>query len=94
MLVGGVGCQIVIRRNDHSLNLGPVARAAQRIFEAKWERSGDRSLIVPVRRVLESMRHMQREVSERVAEVVRAIMARINLRITERAVTGEWHLER
>ena len=29
--------QIEIRRNDNSLNLGRIARAAQRIFEATWE---------------------------------------------------------
>ncbi len=86
--------QIEIRQNTHSLNLGRVARAAQRILEATWERSGDRSLIVPVWRVLESMRHMQRQISERVAEVVRAVRVRIELRAAERAVTRDWHLER
>ena len=57
-------------------------------------KSGDRSLILPVWRLVESMRHMQRQVSERVAEVVRAVRARIELRTTERAVTREWNLER
>jgi conjugative relaxase-like TrwC/TraI family protein len=86
--------QIEIRRDVHSLNLGRVALAAQRIFEATWEKSGDRSLIVPVWRLVESVRHMQRQVSERVAEVVRAVRARIELRTTERGVTRGWHLER
>jgi hypothetical protein len=86
--------QIEILRDAPSFNLGRVALAAQRIFEATWERSGDRSLIVPVWRLVESVRHMQRQISERVAEVVRAVRARIELRTTERAVTHEWHLER
>ena len=85
---------IEIRRDEHSLNLGRVALAAQRIFEATWERSGDRSWIFPVWRFVESARHMRRQASERVAEVVRAVRARIELRTTERAVTREWHLER
>jgi hypothetical protein len=78
----------------YSLNLGRVARAAQRVVEATWEKSGDRSLIVPVWRLVDSMRHMRREISERVAEVVRAVRARIERRTTERAVAREWHLER
>ena len=86
--------QIEIRRDEHSLNLGRVARAAQRIFEATWERPTNRSWIIPVWRLVQSMHHMQRQVSERVAEVVRAVRARIELRTTERAVTREWHLER
>lgn len=86
--------QIAILRDAPSLNLGRIARAAQRIFEATWERSGDRSLIVPFWRVLENMRHMQRQISERVAEVVRAVRARIEHRTKERAVVREWDISR
>jgi conjugative relaxase-like TrwC/TraI family protein len=86
--------QIEIRRDAPSLNLSRVAQAAQRIFEATWETSGDRPLTVPVWRLVESMRHMQRQVSERVAEVVRAVRARIELRTKERAVAREWDISR
>ena len=86
--------QIVIQRDAPSFNLGRVALAAQRIFEATRERSGDRSWTIPVWRLVESARHMQRQISERVAEVVRAVRVRIELRTTERTVTHDWHVER
>jgi conjugative relaxase-like TrwC/TraI family protein len=84
--------RIEIRRDGHSLNLRRVALAAQRIFDATWERSGDRFLIVPVWRVLERTRRTQRQISERVAEVVRAVRARIELRTTECAVVRKWDI--
>ena len=86
--------QIEIQRDKHSLNLGRVALAAQRIFEATRERSGDRSWIIPVWRFVESVRHIQRQVSERVAEVVRAVRARIEYSVNERAVVRTWDIGR
>lgn len=71
--------QIDVRRETRSLNLGHVARTAQRICEAAREMSTDRSLLFPVWRFVESMRQAQREVSQRVAEVVHSIRARIEL---------------
>lgn len=85
--------QIAIQRDAPSFNLGLVARSAQRLFEATWQESGDQSLTVPAWRLVDGMRHMQQQASERVAEVVRAVRARIELRIKERVVDREWHLE-
>jgi hypothetical protein len=84
--------QIKIRRDARSLNLGIVARAAQRTFEVAREMSSDRSLILPAWRLVESMRHMQRQISQRVAEVVRVVRARIQRRTRERAVAQEWDI--
>lgn len=86
--------QIEIRRDAPSLNLSRVARAAQRIFEAAWEKSSDRPLTVPVWRLVESLLHMQRQMSERVAEIVRSARARIEDRTKERVVAHEWDSRR
>jgi conjugative relaxase-like TrwC/TraI family protein len=86
--------KIAIRRDTRSLNLSRVARAAQRIFEATRDIASDRPWILPAWRLVDSMRHMQRQVSERVAEVVRTVRARIEFRIKERAVTHEWDISR
>ncbi|MGY4349737.1 ATP-dependent exoDNAse (exonuclease V) alpha subunit [Bradyrhizobium sp. GM7.3] len=86
--------QIKLRRDAMSLNLGIVARAAQRTFEAAREISGHRSLILPNWRLVESMRHVQRQVSQRVAEVVRLIRDRIELRTKERVVAQDWDISR
>jgi hypothetical protein len=85
--------KIDIRPNVTSLNLGRIAQAAQRIFEAR-EMQSDRSLILPAWRLAESIRHVQRQVSQRLAEVVRAIRARIELRAKERVVTQDWDISR
>jgi hypothetical protein len=86
--------QIGIRRDARSLNLSRVARAAQRIFEAGWQHSSDRLMVFPGWRLVESMRHMQRQVSQRVAEVVRLVRGRMELRTKERAVAQEWDVNR
>jgi response regulator RpfG family c-di-GMP phosphodiesterase len=86
--------QIDIRRDTRSLNLGQVARAAKRICEAAREMSTDRSLILPAWRLAESVRRVQRQVSQRVAEVVRVVRARLELRNKERAVAQEWETSR
>jgi hypothetical protein len=86
--------QIDILRNTRSLNLNRVARAAQRIFEAACDISSDRPLTFPVWRLAESLRHMQRQVSEHVVEVVRAVRTRIEHRIKERGVAREWDITR
>jgi len=84
--------QLEIRRDAPSLNLSRVARATQRIFEAAWDQSSERPLTVPVWRLLESMRHVQRQISERVNEVVRAIKVRLESR--DRAIVHDWHIMR
>lgn len=86
--------QVEIRRDLGSFNLGRVAEAAKRMVEAVWDTSSDRSLTVPIWRLVESMRHMQRQFSERVAEVVRAVRVRIEFRSQERVVTREWDISR
>jgi hypothetical protein len=52
-----------IRRNPGSLDLGRVARAAQRIVEAVWEDSSDRLLFMPTWRLVENTRHIARQIS-------------------------------
>jgi hypothetical protein len=84
--------KIDIRPDVTSLNLGRIARAAQRIFEAAREISSDRSLNLPVWRLTEGIRHIQRQVSQRVAEVVRVVRARIELRSKERTVARGWDI--
>jgi AAA domain len=86
--------KVDIRPDVTSLNLGRIARFAQRIFEATREISSDRSLDLPIWRLTESIRHVQRQVSQRVAEVVHAIRARIELRTKERVVTQDWDISR
>jgi hypothetical protein len=86
--------KIDIRPNVTSLNLGKIAQAAQRIFEAAREISSDRSLNLPIWRLTQSIRHAQRQVSQRVAEVVHAIRARIELRTKERVITQDWDISR
>jgi len=85
---------IEIRPDVTSLNLSRVARAAQRIFEVAREMASDRPLILPNWRLVESMRHIQRQVSQRVAEVVRVVRARIERRTKERVVTQDWDISR
>jgi hypothetical protein len=85
---------IKLRRDARSLNLGIVARAAQRIFEAARDISSHRSLILPNWRLIESMRHVQREASQRLAEVVRVVRIRIELRTKERAVAQKLDISR
>ena len=86
--------KIKIRSDARSLSLGRVARTAQRIFEAAREISSDRSLILPAWRLVESIRHIQRQVSQRLAEVVRVVRVRIELSSKERAVAQEWDISR
>jgi hypothetical protein len=86
--------QVEIRRDATSLNLGIVARAAQRTFEAAREISSHRSLILPNWRLVESMRHMRQQVSQRVAKVVRVIKNRVELRTKERQVAHDWDIGR
>jgi conjugative relaxase-like TrwC/TraI family protein len=86
--------QIDIRRQTRSLNLGHVAQAAQRICEVAREMSTDRSLLLPAWRLVESVRQIQRQVSQRVAEVVRVVTARIERRTKERVVTQDWDISR
>jgi hypothetical protein len=86
--------QVEIRRDARSLNLGHVARTAQRICEAAREMSTDQSLILPAWRLVESVRQVQRQVSQRVAEVVRVIRDRIELRTKERVVAHDWETSR
>jgi hypothetical protein len=86
--------EIEIRPNPTSLNLSRVVRAAQRILEAARELSNDRSPILPTWRLVVSMRHIQRQVSQRVVEVVRVVRERMGLRTKERAVAQEWEISR
>lgn len=86
--------QVRTGRDARSLNLGIVARAAQRMFEAAREISSPGSQIFPFWRFVESMRHMQREVSERVAEVVHVIQSCLELKSKERAVAQDWDIAR
>ena len=86
--------QIEIRRDASSLNLGRVARTAQRIFEAAREISSDRSFSLPAWRLVEGMHQMQRKVSQRVAEVVRVVRERIELRIEGRVIAQDWDVTR
>ncbi len=86
--------KIDIRPNVTSLNLGRIAQAAQRIFEAAREISSDRSLNLPIWRLTESIRHAQRQVSQRVDEVIRVVRARMGFRTKERAVAQEWEISR
>jgi hypothetical protein len=86
--------QVEIRRDATSLNLGIVARAAQRTFEAAQEISSRRSLILQNWRLVESIRHMRRQVSQRVAKVIRVIRARTELRIKEQVVVRDWDVSR
>ena len=83
--------EIEIRPDLTSLNLSRVARAAQRMFEAAREMSSDRPLILPNWRLVESMRRLQRQVSQRVAEVVRVVRARIEFR---NVITQDWDIRR
>jgi hypothetical protein len=83
--------QIRMRRDAGSLNLGRVARAAQRILEAAREISSDRSVSFPAWRLVESMRHV-RQLAQRVADVVRVVKARIAFRTKEHAVGREWDI--
>jgi hypothetical protein len=71
-------------RDAVSLNLGRVARAAQRIFEAAREISGDQS-VTPVWWLIDGISYMHREVAQRVSEIVGTIRARIDSRTKERA---------
>ena len=86
--------QVELRRDATSLNLGIVARAAQRTFEAAREISSHRSLILLTWQLVESMRHMRRQVSQRVAEVVHVIKTRMELRTKERVVAQDWDITR
>ncbi|UPK39529.1 relaxase domain-containing protein [Bradyrhizobium sp. 186] len=86
--------KIEIRRDARSLNLGIVARAAQRTFEAAREISIHWFFILPNWRLVESMRHMRRQVSRRVAGVVHAIKDRLELRAKERVVTQDRDMSR
>jgi len=86
--------QIKMRRDARSLNLGIVARAAQRIFEAAREISSPQSLILPNWRLVERMLRVQRQVSQRVAEVVRVVRARIERRTKEHVITQDWDISR
>lgn len=86
--------QIVIQKPKRSLNLAHVARTAQRLREAAREMSTDRSLVLPAWRLVESVRQVQRKVSQRVAEIIHAIRARIELRTTERVVTQDRDMSR
>lgn len=86
--------KVHLRPDVTSLNLGGIARAAQRIFEAAQEIASDRSRNFPIWRLAESIRHTQRKVPQRVAEVVYAIRARIELRTKERVVTRDWDISR
>lgn len=84
--------KIDIRRDAGSLNLSRVARAGQRIFEAIREVSSDRLLLIPTWRLVESTRHIARQISRRLAEVIRVVKARIELRTHERAVAPDWDI--
>lgn len=86
--------EIEISQNASSLNLGRVAQAVRRLLEAIWDEAEDRSLSVPFWRLVERMRHMQRQISERVTEVIRSVTTRIELRGKERAVVREWDISR
>ena len=81
--------KIDIRRDMTSLNLGRIARAARRIFDAAQEISSDRSLNIPIWRLTESIGYLKRQVLQRVSEVVRVVTARIELRSKGRAVSPE-----
>jgi hypothetical protein len=88
------GGRLKTRRDARSLNLGIVARTAQRICEAAREMSTDRSLILPAWRLVETVRQVKRQVSRRVVEVVRVVRARIERRAKERVVTQDWDISR
>jgi hypothetical protein len=53
-----------------------------------------KELRLPNWRLVKSMRYMQRQVSRRVAEVVHAIRARIELKTKERVVAQDWDISR
>lgn len=82
--------KIDIRRDARSLNLSRVARAGQRIFEAVREESSDRLALIPTWRLVESTRHIARQISQRLAEIVRVLKARIE----ERAVAPDRDISR
>lgn len=86
--------RVEIRRDARSLNLGRVARAAQRTIEAARKSSSHRSLILPAVRLVESIRHIKRQVSQGLAEVIHAIRERIELRAKERMVAQDWEIGR
>jgi hypothetical protein len=81
-------------RDTGGLNFGRVARAAQRIFKAARETASEHSLSMPAWRMVESVRHMPRQATQRVAALVRVISARIEHRRRERAVAQDRDLGR
>ena len=83
---------IEISESVRALNLSRVAQAAQRMVEAAKEKANDRNLSIRCWRLVRSLRHVQRQVSERVAEVVRAVRARIESRENNYAVSREWDI--
>jgi hypothetical protein len=86
--------QVEIKRDIRLFNLGRVAQAARRTIEATWEVAGDRAVALPCWRFVRSLRHIKRQVSERVAEVIGAVRARMVSRTNDYVVTREWDISR
>ncbi|WLB48304.1 MobF family relaxase [Bradyrhizobium ottawaense] len=86
--------QIALRRDAKSLNLGVVARAARRLLEAAREISEHRSVILPNWRLVQSIRDMRQQASQRLAEAIRLIKDRIELRTKERVAAQDWDTSR
>ncbi|RQH06874.1 MobF family relaxase [Bradyrhizobium sp. RP6] len=86
--------RIQVRRHAGPLNLGRVARAAQRLLEAAREISSEPSMTVPAWRLVDRARYSYREIAQRVAEVVQSVRVRIDLRVKGRAVAREWDVSR
>lgn len=86
--------QIKLRRDAKSLNLGVVARAARRTLEAAWEISEHRSVILPNWRLVQSIRHIRQQASQRLAEVIRVIKDRMELRTKERVAAQDRDISR
>lgn len=86
--------RVEIQRRTHSLNLGRVVRASQRLVQATWDRSADRPFVVSIWRLFDRVKHVHREISERLAEVVQAFKAGREYRVMQRGPSRDWDLGR
>jgi hypothetical protein len=63
-------------------------------LEAAREISVGTPMSLPAWRLVDSARHIRREIADRVAGLIQTIRSRIDLRAKERGVTREWDLGR
>jgi hypothetical protein len=86
--------QVEVQRELRPFNLGRAAQTARRMLEATWETASDLTSPLTRWRLAKSIHYLHRQLSVRLAKVIRAVASRMQERTSEPTITRDWDISR